>query len=361
MHHLYGHHAARRRLAKAISADRLPQVMLVVGAEGVGKQSLALWLAQLALCETAGAGPDGEPCGSCRHCVRVGALAHPDVHWMVPVPRPKASDQGKQVEEVADMLGEIMAERRKSGHWSTPDGMSSHGVASARLVLRRAALTPADGSRKVFIIGHAERLVPQESSPEAANALLKLLEEPPADTVLVLTTTDASRILPTIRSRAVPLRLGRLGDDEVEAFLERETDLPPGERRQVAARAGGCIGQALREQDEAEEKATNAARALLEAVTGESDVALFEQTLKQQPWSARGDFTAMLDALAARLSRGVRAAVSGGNGPKELRNRDAEGLLSALDHVQEARDLARGNVNPQLVLANLGQELSEAL
>jgi len=344
-------------LARSHLAARLPQVLLMVGPEGVGKQSLGIWLAQLVLCEIAGE----EPCGNCRHCVRVGALVHPDLHWMIPVPRPKASDRDKQVEEVAETLGEEMADRRKAGRWTTPDGMAAHGVASARLILKRASLTPADGRRKVFIIGNAERLVPQESSPEAANALLKLLEEPPEDTLFVLTTTDASRLLPTIRSRAVPLRLGRLPDAEVARFLEEETDTTPGEAAKQVAKAGGSIGQALKERDEAEEKASSAARAFLEAVTASSEVAKFELILKQPPWSARGDFTAMLDALATMLSRAVRAAVAGGSGPRELRDRDAEGLLSALDRVQEARDLARGNVNPQMVLANLGQELSEAL
>ena len=199
---------ARRRLSKALANGQLPQVILMTGPEGVGKQRLALWLAQLVLCEA----PAEEPCGRCRACHLVLGLTHADLHWIVPIPRPKAGEPDKQMEEAAESIAELLEERRKAPLYSPPDGMSAHGMATARLVTRRAALTPVEGRKKVFIIGEAERLVAQESSPEAANALLKLFEEPPADSYFVLTSADPGKLLPTIRSRAVPLRIGRLSD-----------------------------------------------------------------------------------------------------------------------------------------------------
>ncbi len=93
--------------------------------------------------------------------------------------------------------------------------MAIHGIATVRLLQRRAALTPVEGGRRIFIVGEADRLVPQESSPEAANALLKLLEEPPPGSLFILTTVDPGLMLPTVRSRSVPVRLGRLSDDDV--------------------------------------------------------------------------------------------------------------------------------------------------
>ena len=140
----------------------------------------------------------------------------------MPILRPKATDADKQVDEAAELIGEIVAERRKSPLYGALDGMASHPLATVRLIQRRAALKSVEGGPTVFIIGHAERLVPQESSQEAANALLKLLEEPPANTWFVLTATDAGRLLPTIRSRVVPVRLGRLTDAEVREFLAAE-------------------------------------------------------------------------------------------------------------------------------------------
>src|SRR6185312_8445305 len=73
--------------------------------------------------------------------------------------------------------------------------------------------------RKVFVIGDAERMVPQEGSDAAANAFLKLLEEPPANTTLVLTSSEPGALLPTIRSRVVAVRVPPISDSAVEEFL----------------------------------------------------------------------------------------------------------------------------------------------
>src|SRR5688572_23422989 len=150
---LTGHAVARRRLAVAARSGRLPQVLLVTGPAGVGKQRLALWLAQLVLCERR----ELDPCGECRACRLVQGLAHADLHWFVPIARPKAADSDKQVEEAAEALAGTMEERRADGLWRAPDGMASHSMSSVRLLQRRAALTPVEGGSRGFIIGDADR------------------------------------------------------------------------------------------------------------------------------------------------------------------------------------------------------------
>ncbi|HEX9180987.1 MAG TPA: hypothetical protein VF859_11370, partial [Burkholderiales bacterium] len=155
MHPLAGHEEARRRLGGARQTGRLPQTLLLEGAEGVGKQRLALWLAQLLFCEARGA----EPCGTCRACRLVAELSHPDLHWFVPIVRPKAADPDKAVEEAAELLGQAMEERRKQPLHGPPEGMASHGMASVRLLQRKASLTAVEGGPRVFVIGHAERLI----------------------------------------------------------------------------------------------------------------------------------------------------------------------------------------------------------
>ena len=348
IHPLIGHAEARRRLADSVARNRLPQVILVTGPQGVGKQRLGLWLAQLMVCER----PAGEPCGACRPCRQVMGLTHPDLHWLVPIPRPKAGEPDKQVEEASELLAEVMAARREESLYRSADGMASHPIASARLLLRRASLTPVQGGKKVFVVGEADRLVPQESSMEAANALLKFLEEPPADTWIVLTTTEPERVLPTIRSRAVPLRLARLPDALVREFAERSLpDAPRGAALDALVRhADGSIGRLL-EGGEGAGKAAQEAKALLDAVTGGGG-ARFEKSLKQPPWSARGPFTDMLDALAVELAGRARESAPMGK---------AAPFVAALERVQAARTEAQGNVNPQLLLASLAGELSEVL
>ena len=358
---LVGHLQARRRLADAVRTGRLPQVIAIAGPVGVGKQRLALWLAQLVFCEA----PAEEPCGRCRACRLVGGLAHPDLHWFVPIPRPKAADPDKAVEEAGQAIAEVMEERRRNPRYGPPDGMASHSMASVRLLHQRAALTSVEGGRRVFIIGDAERLVPQESSQEAANALLKLLEEPPPGSLFLLTTVDPRRLLPTIRSRAVPVRLNRLTDEQVREFLARHAE-PPVESAELlgrVARAAGSIGDGLAAGEE-RGKAFRAAGQVLDAVLA-GPAAAYEVVLKQPPYSARGEFTAMLDALADTLSDAARGALgqpTRGPGPAALLGRgDPAPLLRAMARVAEAREAAYGNVNPQVLLAVLSEDLAEVL
>jgi DNA polymerase III subunit delta' len=355
-----GHAIARRRIAQAVAAGHLPQVILVSGPDGAGKQRLALWAAQLLLCEAPGA----EPCGACRSCRLVLGLAHADLHWIVPIPRPKAGEPDKQVEEAAESIAEVLEERRKAPLYGPVDGMSAHGMATSRLIARRAGLTPVEGRRKVFILGEAERLVAQESSPEAANALLKLLEEPPAETYFVLTTAEPGRVLPTIRSRAVPLRVGRLTDAEVRAFVAAEFDPPPAgaDLERLVAQASGSIGAALTESGQGQ-ASRKAAAFWLEAALGGAGPAA-ERALAQAPWSARGEFTDLLDAVASTLGDAARESVGAAGRhpvPRALAGRTAEALLEAQSLVAGAREAAQGNVNPQLLLAVLGADLAEVL
>jgi DNA polymerase-3 subunit delta' len=352
LHQIFGHQAARKRASQAFRAARLPQVTLVTGPAGIGKQRFALWLGQLMLCEA----PSEEPCGTCGSCRKVLQLSHPDLHWFVSIPRPKAGEADRQVDEAADLLAEAISARRESPLYPPSEGLAFHPLASIRLLLRRAALTPFGGGRKVFVLGEGEKLVPQESSPEAANALLKFLEEPPYDTWVVVTAAEVDRVLPTIRSRVVPIRLSRLPDSEVRAFIE--TVLPPSAGVQtddlvlqaagaIGKLAGGGPGQAAG-SDRA--KAVAEARALLAALNREGE--RFERALKQPPWSARGGFTDLLDALALELLGQARKA----EGEDRLR-----ALTTALRRVEVARQEAQGNVNPQLVLADLAGELVEVL
>src|SRR6267143_1309125 len=107
---VFGHETLMNRLAGGIASSRFPQAALLIGPPGVGKQRLALWVAQALICEQTSA---GRPCGTCTGCTRVSTLTHPDLHWFIPIPRPKAQDTDKQIEEAESLLGEVLAERRE--------------------------------------------------------------------------------------------------------------------------------------------------------------------------------------------------------------------------------------------------------
>jgi len=338
---LYGHEAVRSRLANAVAAQRLPQSLLIEGPKGVGKQRVALWLAQLLLCE---GNKRDEPCGTCRGCRLVLSLSHPDLAWYVPLePSRKAGDADKQVQAVEEALAEEMARRRDQPFYEAPPGTAAHSIATIRLLLRRIALTPALGGWRVVIVGDAERLVPQQSSPEAANAMLKVLEEPPARTVVILTSSEPDALLRTLVSRVVRVRLSILSDSVITAFVQKElsdSKKGPATASEVAL-AQGCIGRVLAPRGPVSEP--EAAAFLAAARKGA--VARYGHALRQTPYQARGGFTAMLDALLARLREETQA---GG---------DTEKLVEAIARVTEARVAAQGNVNPQVLTAVLADEL----
>ncbi len=347
---LYGHDELRHRLAGTLAARKLPPALLLIGPAGVGKQRLGHWIAAGLLCES---GP-GEPCGTCRSCRLVDSLQHPDVHWFFPIPRPKG-DEAKQVEEAEELLGEAVAARRQDPLYPRPDGLHALFLPLVRLLHRQAMMRPVMGRAKVFLVGDADRLVPQASSPEAANAMLKVLEEPPPDTHFILTTTEPAALLPTIRSRLVPLRLRRLPPSEVARFL-REVPRPPlgadeAERRGEAA--CGSIGDALEERGGGAE-AAEAARRLLEAAR-HGAAARYRYALGVKAYGARGDFSATLGAAAELLRDELEQRLRGDAHAGE----PAERLIGAIRVLDRARGWARGNVNPQLIVAHLARALAE--
>src|SRR5207247_1106930 len=197
--------------------------------------------------------------------------------------------------------------------------------------------------RKVFLIGDAERLVPQTGAEAAANALLKALEEPPADTVFVLTTAAPDSLLPTILSRVVRVRVARLPDSIVAAFAQRELgESGQHELAQRVALADGRIGRLLAD-GAGRARGAEAAERFLAAVEA-GPVRRYEVALGLQPFQARGGFTDMLDGLLERLREQARIGA------------ETEKVVEAIARVLEARGLAEGNVNAQQVAAGVGGE-----
>lgn len=233
----------------------------------------------------------------------------------------------------------------------------------------RALLRPTMAKGQIFIVGNAEFLVPQESSPEAANALLKLLEEPPGASRFILTSSEPGRLLATIRSRTVALHVPPLATDQVETFLMDAASVEPGEARWAAQLSQGSIGRALGFLPDGDKKGPletlrRRAYTLVEAALSEGSAAGYTVAASYPPVQARKfvDLFAFVEAWLRDLT-----AVASGAGEHVL-NRDASASLEqmvkrrgiaaadltlALSAVEDARELARANVNPQLVMSGL--------
>jgi DNA polymerase III subunit delta' len=349
---IYGHNALRERLGKLIDAGTLPGSLLLHGDPGVGKQRLALWIAQYLLCS--GKRP---PCGECQHCRFARQLTHPDLYWFFPRPRPK--DTEASVEDVIDDLREAVADRAEAhGLYERPAPNESLYFSIVRAIVHQANLSPALSRRKVFVIGEADRMVPQEGSEQAANAFLKVLEEPPADTTIILTSSEPGSLLPTIRSRAVAARVQPLSDKEIRAFLAdervvaalRERDMPTSVDERIRM-ARGAPGRLLRSQADA--TAEVAARRLLDSVLS-SDIAIrYEVALASGSAGARANFAPVLDQLTELLHDRARAALERGD------TKEASGAAVAADMVEEAKLRVASNVNPQLLTAHAVRNLGK--
>ena len=204
---IIGHRRLTTLIARAIERESLPPTLLFAGPSGVGKWAVARATAQAVDC-TEQVKPAGElaidACGKCRACDRIARGVHVDV---------------------------VMLE---------PDDRASIKIDPVREMLSKIGFRPFEGRRRVVLIREADSL-----EPESQNALLKSLEEPPPGTMFILTTAIPGALLPTVRSRCMRLRFGRLTAGEVAAGLTRDHEYTDSEAREAAPLADGSLGQAL--------------------------------------------------------------------------------------------------------------------
>jgi DNA polymerase-3 subunit delta' len=374
IHPHWGHRQLLETLSRARARESLPATLLVQGPRGVGKQHLALWLGRLLLCPQPG--PKG-PCEECLSCRLALKLEHPDLHWFFPLPRPKGATTPEQLTRaLEETRWEVLAEIRKDPLRPLPvDGPRTLYLAAARTLRRQAQNRPSMGHRQVFIISEAETLAPGESSSEAANALLKLLEEPPTGTALILTSSEPGRLLPTIRSRTTHLHLPPLASEEVADFLIEVKGVAEKEAKRVGLLSQGAIGRALRLLPDGEdpgslERLRKEAFLLLQATLAPDLASAFQASLTFRTTGARG-----LMELFESLEEWLRdLALAASNGEGKAFNPDEESFLrdalrrrsihpshaaTALRVVDEARSLAAGNVNPQLIVFGALSELRQ--
>lgn len=193
-----GNAAAKAQAARLFDAGRLPHAILIDGPAGSGKRTFARLLAAAALCESEGE----RPCGACRACRLAGAGHHPDI--------------------------------------LAAGGGRTFSVDEVRALHAALAMGPNDGRYKIFLLAEVQNMTEQ-----AQNALLKLLEEPPAFALFLLTCDSRFRMLPTVRSRCVQFSLGAVSEDEAAAALcAADPALAPEDARTAARMAGGLVGLA---------------------------------------------------------------------------------------------------------------------
>jgi len=232
-----GNAASVTHLRESVRAGRLPHSLILAGPAGAGKYTLALMLAKVANClepkETGGL-PDF--CGQCSNCVRIGASGN--LEELVA----EAVAAREELRETDKRETRILIQTHSDVLVIPPDPPQLMiKLGQVRQAIHMAHYRPPVEARRAFTIFTSSAFM-----KEAANSLLKLLEEPPEHTTLVLLTENPQELLPTIRSRAVIHRLGALPAGEIETLLaQRRPELKPRDRALAARLAEGAVGRAL--------------------------------------------------------------------------------------------------------------------
>lgn len=222
-----GQERAVKLLQEALRRERLGHAYLFYGPPGVGKGTAARVLAQAVNCPE----KPGEGCGGCRSCRRIAEGQHPDVVVL--------QSEGLHVR-----------------------------LEQVRYLLERVYFCPLEGRRKVFILRQAESL-----TAEAANSLLKALEEPPGDVLFVLTASSRQAVLSTVQSRCVPVEFNFLPQQVLEELIRERGWAAAGEEALLSGMAGGSAGMACSLAQKGEwQRAREDMLTVLEAIDVQADI-----------------------------------------------------------------------------------------
>ena len=204
---IVGHDWAVEVLAAGITHGRVGHAYLITGPAQVGKTTLAITFAMALNCEN----DEARPCGRCRPCTLIKANRHPDITII----EPEVSNRGKQSIKIDTM----------------------------RELQRKLQLAAVEARYKVGIITEFDA-----ANPNAANAFLKTLEEPPGDTVLILTATEADSLLDTIKSRCRVVGIRPIPTDTVQQALRTRWNVDSEQAHLLAHLANGRLGWALKDK-----------------------------------------------------------------------------------------------------------------
>ncbi len=233
-----GQDSVKEDLVQMVANDRLPHALLFLGSEGVGKLALAISLAQYVTCKNPHA---QDACGECNACQKVSKLIHPDIHFSFPVVGTKVTSDAyieawrKAVLEhpyfnINDWMHAIGAEN-KQGNINKDECLN---------IVKKLSLQTFEGNKKVLIIWLPEYL------GKEGNRLLKLIEEPPENTLFILVAERDDLILNTILSRCQIVTINKLKDEEIKKALVEKRGLSEADALELCYLADGNYNEAAK-------------------------------------------------------------------------------------------------------------------
>lgn len=267
---LIGNDNVKKLLRRTLEARRLPGAMLFAGEEGVGKKLFALEIAKALNCRT----PRGvEGCGVCPACNRISRFNYP---------QSAESDDWKKI---------IWSDHPDVGMVVAPKRVLI--VDQMREIEGAANYRPFEGAARVFLVDDADKL-----NDSSANALLKVLEEPPHTSHLILITSRPAQLLPTIRSRCQMVRFAPLAAEEIENYLTQNKLAGANDARIRARVARGSLGRALsQDTDRFTSQRQSMLKVLKALATGDDRIQLLRSAEELNEARYKDEYEARLDIL----------------------------------------------------------------
>src|ERR1700686_18590 len=308
------------RLREMVAREQFPHAVILSGAPGSGKYTLALMLAQALNC-LAPTETDGLPdfCGQCPNCRRIAQAADLDARFS------EAVEAREGLREADKKDTRLFVQTHPDVLIIPPDPPQMMiKVDQVRRGIETIYYRPAEGRGRGYIFTHSAFM------KEAANSLLKVLEEPPEFATIFLLTENAGELLPTIRSRSMVFQLGALPAEEIEKYLaQNRPEWKAAERTLVARLCEGCVGRA-RSFDLAGYVAArgNAMAILKSALRGGEHSELFKVTESYRPGAEGREKTEQLIRTLYSLLRDLASIEAGA--PALVRNRDMASELKRL-------------------------------
>jgi len=313
------------RLREMLSRERFPHAVVLAGSRGAGKYTLALMLAQALNClnpPKADSLPDF--CGKCPNCTRIAQSADLDARFA------EAVEARENLRETDKKETRIFVQTHPDVLVVPPDPPQMMiKVDQVRRVIESIYYRPAEGRERVYIFTDSAFM------KEAANSLLKVLEEPPEFATIFLLTENPGELLPTIRSRSMVFALRALPAQEIEHDLaEHRPEWKPAQRTLVARLAQGAVGRARNFDLAAYIVARDHALSILNsALLGGEHSELFKVTESYRPGVEGRGKTEQLISTLYSLLRDLLLIHSGG--ADQARNSD---ILSTLKRLAESAD-----------------------
>lgn len=238
---IVGQNEVKAHLLKMVNENRLPHALLFTGFEGSGNLAAAVAFSQFLFCSNK---KNDDACGECPSCQKTSKLVHPDLHFVFPIAK------SKDVKSSADLIKEFREEFLQNPYLSLNDWFDSLDaenkqpiipVEESGNIIRELSYTSYEGLYKVMVIWQPEKM-----NVEAANKLLKVLEEPPEQTIFIMVCNNPDQLLATIISRVQQIPFLRLTEKEIKDALVKKFGVTEENAAQASYLCDGNFNEALK-------------------------------------------------------------------------------------------------------------------